>query len=70
MFGIKSFLTTFLTFVLLQDLAEILYRAAAEGGYVDSSTVQEILGVSRDDDLPEGSPSKRRKIEGTIYCIR
>ena len=54
--------THVIRFLLLQDLAEILYRAAAEGGYVDPSKVQEILG--------EGPQSKRREVEGNVYCIR
>ena len=52
--------------VLFQDLARILQRAAKEGGYVDPSTVESILGVSQDDVLPEGPPTKRCKLEGTI----
>ena len=34
------------SFSLLQNLASLLYKAAADGGYIDPHKVQEILGVS------------------------
>ena len=36
----------FIFFFLLQKLASILYKAAADGGYLDPRKVEEILGVS------------------------
>ena len=43
--------------ISLQVLASILYKAAREGGYVQSSKVQEILGVIEEEvALPETRP--------------
>ena len=45
---------------ILQDLADILYRAAEEGSHVDPHKIEQILGV------PPASSKRNRLAEETI----
>ena len=50
-------------FSLLQNLADLLYKAAAEGGYLDLHKVAEILGV------PNTSSAADNTISGQCTCL-
>ena len=58
-------------FFVLQHLADILYQAAAEGGYIDPHKVQDILGVPNTDCAADETISgqcsikKKRVLHGT-----